>query len=716
MNRRSPWAVAWMLVVPLAVCLLAAKAIKVGITTDSYYSMGPASSRSLRLLALLALSWVAGRLVFRRWRHATVMLFIGAFLASLFVLSVTKPDRTPITVLQDWMHYLLLEPVLFFKLVWREFVTLSLVALAMGVVLRWLPLANRSAAFLLLKILIVALCFLVGVDLVYDVTVGQPANIAVLKFSLANSRDLAPIVASEASPFKIGLLVFSGLLPALWVGLLRQPRSWDAPGTGRPVTGLAVALLGSLAVFVPNLAIGSLPLERHAEGALLALSRTTASGPFDAAVAAAERNFDAAGGPAWHSAGIRLVAGQPGTKPKNVVVIMMESIRANATTMYNPELPTSPFLDQLSRDSLLIEDMSVVIPRTAGAWMAILGGQYPLTNEGTTRWSRENKKAPRVRGLATGLRDHGYATSFFTPTGLGLLNEIEVVKALGFEEIFEEQDFAGLIGARANYLGGADEIMVKPIADWTRRQKQAGKPFFTAIMTNVGHHPYKPPAAWKMVKFAGVTDPELNAYYNCMLYIDGVLAQLMDEYKKLGVLDDTVFVIVGDHGQFFGEHGVRLSFNALYSEGIQVPALVYTPGTPSNRGRVSGARQQIDILPTITDLLGLQVQGARLPGRSLLQPVEADRKLFYSTSMESSHLAMRIGPKKYIYSYGQDAVQVFNVANDPKEARPLPALQPAASMEVRQELLQWKAQTEMAMFARPEAAAGQTTAGAWSRR
>ncbi|RYF34212.1 MAG: LTA synthase family protein [Comamonadaceae bacterium] len=715
MNGRSPWAVAWMLLVPLAVCLLAAKAIKVGITTDHYYSMGPASSRSLRLLGLLALSWVAGRMVFRRWRYATAVLFVAAFVASLFVLSVTKPDRTPITVLQDWTHYLLLEPVLFFKLVWRELVTLSLVALAMGAALRWLPLAARSAAFVLFKILVVALCVVVGVDLVFDITVGQPANIAVLKFSLANSRDLAPIVASEASPFKIGLLVISLLLPALWVWLLRQPRSWDAPGMRRPGAGLAVALLGSLAVFVPTLAIGSLPLERHAEGALLALSRTTASGPFDAAVAAAERSFDEEGGPAWHSAGMKLVAKQPGTKPKNVVVVMMESIRSNATTMYNPSLPTSPFLDKLSRESLLIDDMSVVVPRTAGAWMAILGGQYPLTNEGTARWSRENKKAPRVRGLPAGLRDNGYATSFFTPTGLGLLNEVEVVKALGFEEVFGEDEFGELIVARANYLGGADEIMVKPIAQWTQKQKEAGKPFFTAIMTNVGHHPYIPPAAWKMVQFPGVTDPALNAYYNCMLYIDGVLAQLMEEYKKLGVLDDTVFVIVGDHGQFFGEHGVRLSFNALYAEGIQVPALIYTPGMPSNRGRVSGARQQVDILPTIADLLGLEVQGAKLPGRSLLQPVDADRKLFYSTSMESSHLAMRIGPKKYIYSYGQDAVEAFNVADDPKEARPLPPLQPDAFKEVRRELLEWKAKTEMAMFARPENAPGQATT-AWSRR
>src|SRR4029077_433367 len=69
------------------------------------------------------------------------------------------------------------------------------------------------------------------------------------------------------------------------------------------------------------------------------------------------------------------------TRPLNVVIVMLESVRADATTIYSPTLPTTPYLVELAKESLIVDDMYAVIPRTWAAWLATLAGRYPGTRE-----------------------------------------------------------------------------------------------------------------------------------------------------------------------------------------------------------------------------------------------------------------------------------------------------------------------------------------------
>ncbi|MGJ7506634.1 LTA synthase family protein [Variovorax sp. GT1P44] len=585
----------------------------------------------------------------------------------------------------------------------------------MGALLRFASEGAFRRLYTFFQIVIVVLCTLVGVDLVYEVAIGQPPNFAVLLFSLAHPQDLAPLVGAEVTPGRVIALTLCILLPIAWAWYLRDlgtsGREKPALRTSR---GLAFALAGTAALLLPVIPVGSVPLERYAEGSLIALSKTAISAPYAEAENVAQKAFDKENRPRWYSAGMKFQSTGEPKKIKNVVIVMMESVRAVSTSIHHPELGTTPFLASLSRDSLMVPDMSAVVPRTSSAWIAILGGQYPLTNEGSARWSAENTKLPRVRGLPAALREVGYATSFFTPTHLHLLNENQMVDALGFETVVDDDDLSKLRSLHANYMGGADEVMVEPILAWTRAQKAAKRPFMTAIMTSVGHHPYTTPETWKKVPFPNASNPTLEAYYNCLLYIDDVLAKLMAGYKELGVLDDTVFMFLGDHGQFFGEHGINQAFNALYQEGVQIPMLIYAPGDPSIKGVVKGPRQQIDILPTVAELLGYQVQHARLPGVSLLQPVDANREMYFSASIESAYLALRRGEKKYIYSFDRAPIMAFDLAADPAEEKALPNPTAAESDQLKQALLEWKIQTEMSMYARPENSA--MPDGRWVRR
>ncbi len=141
---------------------------------------------------------------------------------------------------------------------------------------------------------------------------------------------------------------------------------------------------------------------------------------------------------------------------------------------------------------------------------------------------------------------------------------------LGFETFLSEPDFGRGAESRVGYMGAPDEVMIAPIAQWAVSARKDDKPFFAAIMTNIGHHPYTLPDGWVRCSYevesigAESLDQRYQAYRNCLSYIDGVLERLLAEPKRANALRDTIFVFVGDHGQFFGEHAMNHVLSALY--------------------------------------------------------------------------------------------------------------------------------------------------------
>ena len=501
--------------------------------------------------------------------------------------------------------------------------------------------------------------------------------------------------------------------------MLRLPAApcWRWPGRGggagwptRPwPTACAATLALSLAIFLPAPSPLLLPLLRHSESKLIDLARSLVSTPMDEARDGVMQAFERSRQPPWHDDHL-VLRPTPQARDRNVVLVILESVRAKSTTLHDPGLPTTPFLKELADQGLRIDDMNAVIPRTAAAWMAILGGKYPLANERTADWAHAQGDEPEARSLASALGSIGYATGFFTPTDLRFQNDDEMIEAFGFDTVKTEIELTRPGAERVTYFGVADELMVQPILEWSRAQRQAQRPFFATVMTNVGHHDFRTPASWRKVRFEGISNPQLEAYYNCLLYIDGVLRKLVEGYRQLGLLDDTVFVFVGDHGQMFDEHNARQTYNAVYQEGLHVPALVYAPGMALVPGTVKGPRLQVDILPTIAELLGYRIEGAQLPGVSLLQPVATDRRLFFSSSMDWSFLAARRGSRKYIYSFDRKPMEVFDLERDPHEAQPL-QIGTEELAQVRREMLEWRMQSVLSMMARPLASDEWTLAG-----
>ena len=205
--------------------------------------------------------------------------------------------------------------------------------------------------------------------------------------------------------------------------------------------------------------------------------------------------------------------------------------------------------------------------------------------------------------------------------------------------------------------------MLGPSEQWLRERND--RPFVANYLTGTAHHDYLPPKRYGHEDFT--EDDRLNRYYNCLRYLDFFVKNLMDQYKKLGFYEDTIFVLYGDHGEGFGEHGRYVHEDNPYEEGLRVPLIIHDPKRFQDGKRAKGLSSQIDILPTVLDLLGYEVKGGKYPGYSLLDPVPEERTLMFSCFNKNKCLASLKGYKKYIYHYGNQPDEVFDLLKDPLE-------------------------------------------------
>jgi arylsulfatase A-like enzyme len=367
---------------------------------------------------------------------------------------------------------------------------------------------------------------------------------------------------------------------------------------------------------------------------------------------------------------------------------MLESTRADATSVYSPALGTTPFLAQLASESLIVDNMYAVIPRTSAAWIAVLTGRYPGTREVMRKYASSGPIPVMQSSLPVLLRTQGYASAFFTTTTPFFENDRDILRSLAFDDVVTQLKIPEPATGLVTPFGWEDRAMLPPISRWLDSQVSRGKPFFLAVMTNVGHHPYGLPRGFRMVHYTDRSEQQ-NSYLNCIHYIDDFLRQLVGELRARGILDNTVLMILGDHGEEFLEHGGHIHGFSLYSESLHIPMLIRLPPTYGRVGHVSGLRQQIDIVPTVVDALGLTLQGTPLPGKSILSSSGHDA-LFFSTHSEHSSLSMRDDTHKYIYFFNDSVTKVFNLSKDPGELDDVRASTPAATIgQIETDLLAW---------------------------
>jgi arylsulfatase A-like enzyme len=348
------------------------------------------------------------------------------------------------------------------------------------------------------------------------------------------------------------------------------------------------------------------------------------------------------------------------TQKKNVVFIHLESTRARSTTPYNKGIDTTRYLDELSKHSLTAENAYTIVPHTSKAITAINCGIDPHLERDITEAEPNGIPSTCLPQL---LDDQGYGSVWFSSATEHFEDRRELVDNFGYQDFLPVDNMDKTGFQRSNYFGYEDDIMLEPSKDWL--EKHDDRPFVATYLGVTGHHDYRPIFRYGRAKYSD--DPALNNYENEIRYLDFFVKNVIHQYKELGLYDNTIFVIYGDHGEGFWEHDLNQHDNTIYQEGVKVPLIIHDPGRFQDGKRVETLTDQVDILPTVLDLLNYKVEGGEYPGRSLLAPPDKNRTLYLSCFDDYRCLASIKGDEKYIYFFGNQPDEVYNLSKDPNE-------------------------------------------------
>jgi lipoteichoic acid synthase len=375
------------------------------------------------------------------------------------------------------------------------------------------------------------------------------------------------------------------------------------------------------------------------------------------------------------------------TEKRNVVLIHLESVRERSVTPYNEEIETTPYLDELAEESLLVERAYTTVPHTSKAITSVNCGVVPNL---VVQITEAEPNGIPAQCLADLLGEQGYDSVLFQSATEEFEDRRELVENFGYEEFYpiEEMDREGF--EEVNYFGYEDDIMLEPSREWLEEHRD--RPFMATYLGVTGHHDYLPPERYGLVDFA--EKDALNNYQNTVRYLDFFVRNVIEQYKEMGLYKDTIFVIYGDHGEGFGEHGLFQHDDTIYEEGLRVPLLIHDPKRFEGGERVEEPANHLDILPTVADLLGYEIVGGEYPGRSLLRPLPEDRTLMFSCYHEDRCLASLRGDEKYIYHYGDRPDELFDLSEDPLEEHNLAREHREEVKQRRKDVLAWRSRID----------------------
>jgi arylsulfatase A-like enzyme len=432
----------------------------------------------------------------------------------------------------------------------------------------------------------------------------------------------------------------------------------------------------------------------------------------------------------------------------NVILLTMDTVRADHLSIYGYERETSPNLKQLSQESTLYK------------W-AIASGDMTL---------------PTHASIFTGMyaRQHGSHFSKIFPSGKPLSN-----KLLTIAEILSERGYLTMgVVANKGYLSrhfGMDQgfqyydvrlpvpflastppfylrrsirdalthFVPRSLYDMTTRRaeeinrevfsllnklQEYDKPFFLFINYMDAHNPYIPPPPFdelypgKNESFTSTdyyklydsvmalerkpTSKEYNhlisQYDGGIAYIDFNIGKLIERLKELGLYDNSLIIITSDHGEVFGERDLFNHAVSVYQDQIYIPLIIKYPHV--NEGSiVNNTVSVVDLMPTIVDVLGHKVPGD-IQGQSLFQPEYRNSKVIISESFPSGDMLKRhtrfnrieraifSGPYKFI-STTAGKKELYNLLEDPNEENNLYNMEDSIAIELESKLNKWIKET-----------------------
>jgi arylsulfatase A-like enzyme/tetratricopeptide (TPR) repeat protein len=368
----------------------------------------------------------------------------------------------------------------------------------------------------------------------------------------------------------------------------------------------------------------------------------------------------------------------PGTPSYSILLITLDTTRADHLGCYGYKPARTPHLDGLAREGIRFARAYCPAPLTLPSHASIMTGLYPVTH-GVRNNGHDLPSG--IRTLAEILKGRGYSTAAF-------VSAFSVDSRFGIDRGFDVYDDTFRSDSPFK-TQNAERRAEETFAGFSRWLEANGKDrFFGWVHYYDPHLPYDPPSPYK-------EEFDDDPYDGEIAYMDRYVGAVLERLKELGILERTIIVVAGDHGEGLGDkvetgHGIF-----LYEETIRVPLILYNPAVFPRSQVIESQVRLIDVAPTILEIVGLKNEAAGMTGQSLVAWLKGKSRKDLDSLVETFYprenfgwselIGLVSGRWKYIQS---PRPELYDVMNDPGEREDLVASSAGKAGELKKMLEQ----------------------------
>ena len=349
------------------------------------------------------------------------------------------------------------------------------------------------------------------------------------------------------------------------------------------------------------------------------------------------------------------------SKKPSVFLIIVESLNQSVIGKKTDDGNyITPFLSQLDQHSLSVEHFYGNSIQSARGLLSILFSLIPSTGEKVT----QRYPNLHLKSLGKVMNDNGYKSIVFLAQPLNDFDNLLVFLNRNHFDVLSVKPFiqpedAPFVWRR---WGPEDRVFFKRFFDYYDQEGYQDQPIFVSLVTSASHFPFNSVPKSRRLLYS---DPDSihEEYANSVHLVDQGIKVFFDELRDRGILDDSIVLITSDHAMPMGEHGIYHQEAGYFDESFRIPFWIHWPKRLGNQ-KIEGPFSQMDIAPTILDLIDATVNSHHFMGKSIFSK---DLHPVFLIQPYGKYLSVVQWPYKFIWSSRSGKISAYDLLKDPLE-------------------------------------------------